>query len=69
MFSQRRLFSVVVDVTMTPEIPLRPISLWVVIADLIFIEVENKGISQYVTTPRVAIYMYNILSVVLLVSY
>ncbi|KAF6142542.1 hypothetical protein GIB67_039506 [Kingdonia uniflora] len=46
MFSQKRLFSVVVDVTMTPEIPLRPISLWVVIADPFFIEVENKDISQ-----------------------
>ncbi|KAF6173909.1 hypothetical protein GIB67_039860 [Kingdonia uniflora] len=52
MFGQRRLLFVVVDVTMTPKIPLRPISLWVVIADPFFAEVENKGISQYVVTPQ-----------------
>ncbi|KAF6148574.1 hypothetical protein GIB67_042533 [Kingdonia uniflora] len=42
---RRRLFSVIVDVTMTPEIPLRPISLRVVIADPFFAEVEKKCIS------------------------
>ncbi|KAF6140758.1 hypothetical protein GIB67_035185 [Kingdonia uniflora] len=52
MISQRRLFSIVVDVTMTPEIPLRPISLRVVIANLFFVEVENKCISQCVATPQ-----------------
>ncbi|KAF6148916.1 hypothetical protein GIB67_014287, partial [Kingdonia uniflora] len=41
-----RLFTVVVDVTMTPEIPLRPILLRVVITDPFFPEVENKGISK-----------------------
>ncbi|KAF6141885.1 hypothetical protein GIB67_037853 [Kingdonia uniflora] len=46
MFGQMRLFSVVVDVTMTLEIPLRPISLRVVITDPFFAEVENKGIFQ-----------------------
>ncbi|KAF6148098.1 hypothetical protein GIB67_024273 [Kingdonia uniflora] len=57
---------------MTPEVPLRLISLRVVLTSLFFIEFENKGISQYVATPQrhyIFIYVYNILNMVLLVSY
>ncbi|KAF6143185.1 hypothetical protein GIB67_035599, partial [Kingdonia uniflora] len=68
MISHMRLFTVVVDVTRTPEIPLRPISLRGVPMNPFFVEVENKCISQYVAMPIVAIYMYNIFSVVLLGS-
>ncbi|KAF6157040.1 hypothetical protein GIB67_041501 [Kingdonia uniflora] len=42
-YRQRRLFTDVVDVMMTPEIPHRLISLRVVIADPFFAEVENKA--------------------------
>ncbi|KAF6135397.1 hypothetical protein GIB67_027271 [Kingdonia uniflora] len=45
------LFSVVVDVTMTPEVPLRPISLRVVIANLFFVQVENKELIELTRKP------------------
>ncbi|KAF6155378.1 hypothetical protein GIB67_019904 [Kingdonia uniflora] len=57
MISQRRLFSVVVDVMMTPEIPLRPISLRVVFTNLFFVEVENKAFLNVLRRLSVAIYI------------
>ncbi|KAF6156710.1 hypothetical protein GIB67_002425 [Kingdonia uniflora] len=57
MISKRRLFSVVVDVTMTPEIPLRPISLRVVITNLFFVEVENKAFLSVLRCLSAAIYI------------
>ncbi|KAF6141573.1 hypothetical protein GIB67_021661 [Kingdonia uniflora] len=58
MISQRRLFSVVVDVTMTPEIPLKPISLRVVITNLFFVEVKNKVFLNVLRRLSVVIYIY-----------
>ncbi|KAF6170060.1 hypothetical protein GIB67_042865 [Kingdonia uniflora] len=57
MISQRRLFSIVVDVTMTPEIPLRPISLRVVITNRFFVKDENKVFFSVLRRLSVVIYI------------
>ncbi|KAF6135970.1 hypothetical protein GIB67_006862 [Kingdonia uniflora] len=57
MISQRRLFSAVVDVTMTPEIPLRPISLRVVFTNLFLVKVENKSFLSVLRHLSVTIYI------------
>ncbi|KAF6148914.1 hypothetical protein GIB67_014285 [Kingdonia uniflora] len=57
MICQRRLFSVVIDVTTTPEITLRPISLRVVMTNLFFVDVDNKAFLSVLQRLSVAIYI------------